>query len=56
VTKNGVKTAFYGFNSGEWITIVNDTKYLVSDKSMAQYIYYKDGNPIDSSKKGNSYE
>lgn len=55
VTKNGVKTAFYGFNSGEWITILDDTKYLVSDKSMAQYIYNKDGKPIGSSQ-GNSYE
>lgn len=56
VTRNGAKTSFYGFNSGEWITVLNDTKYLVSDKSMAQYIYRKDGSPIDSSQGGNSYE
>lgn len=56
VTKNGVKTAFYGFNSGEWITIVDDTKYLASDKSMAQYIYHKDGTPVDSSQERNFYE
>jgi WD40 repeat protein len=56
VTKNGMKTAFYGFNSDEWIMIINDTKYLASDKSMAQYIYYKDGSPIDSSQGINTYE
>lgn len=56
VTRNGAKTSFYGFNSGEWITVLNDTKYLVSDKSMAQYIYRKDGSPVNSSQGINTYE
>lgn len=50
--KNGTKMAFYGFNSGEWIRIIDDKKYMLSDQSMTQYLYENNGNPVKSSQGG----